>query len=262
MHRAKLTHILAAGLAMVLASAASCAADPRLDRAEAAVAASLPKAVAADVLARIKAAPERFLSLLEEADKESKEVPDLLRRVDKTVALPDSYVPTDLASLDGTGLSVARKGLSLRKEALQALLLMARAAKADGVTLVASSTYRSYEYQVEVFARTAREMGGEAAADRVSARPGHSQHQLGMALDFGSIDDSFAETKASRWLTANARRFGFSLSYPKGLEPVTGYAWESWHYRYIGKPAAALEGEYFGGVQQYLILFFQAFLPQ
>ena len=78
-------------------------------------------------------------------------------------------------------------------------------------------------------------------------------------MDFGPISEAFARTKASRWLTANARRFGFSLSYPKGLTAVTGYEWESWHYRYIGKAAAALEGEFFGGVQEYLVLFLERF---
>jgi D-alanyl-D-alanine carboxypeptidase len=96
---------------------------------------------------------------------------------------------------------------------------------------------------------------GRPQAEMLSAMPGHSQHQLGEAIDFGSITDAFAQTKASRWLSANARRFGFSLSFPKGMTDVTGYGWESWHYRYIGKAAAALEGQYFGGVQQYLMLF-------
>ncbi|MCE1197115.1 D-alanyl-D-alanine carboxypeptidase family protein, partial [bacterium] len=85
-----------------------------------------------------------------------------------------------------------------------------------------------------------------------------SQHQLGTAADFGSITDEFAGTAAGKWVAANAGRFGFSLSFPKGLEPVTGYLWESWHFRYIGKEAAALQEEYFGGVQHYLIVFLDA----
>jgi D-alanyl-D-alanine carboxypeptidase len=134
---------------------------------------------------------------------------------------------------------------------------MDSAARSDGVTLLVASTYRSYAYQAEVWDRSVKE-DGLAQTEASVARPGHSQHQLGTALDFGPISDAFAETKASLWLTANARRFGFSLSYPKGMTGVTGYRWESWHYRYIGKAAAALEGEYFGGVQQYLLMFLEA----
>ncbi len=98
---------------------------------------------------------------------------------------------------------------------------------------------------------------GEAAADRESARAGQSQHQLGLAVDFGSIDDSFAETAAAAWLAVNASRRGWSLSYPKGLETVTGYRWESWHYRYLGTAAAALERKRFVGVQQYALAFLE-----
>ena len=135
---------------------------------------------------------------------------------------------------------------------------MDRAARGSGISLLVSSAYRSYAYQEGVWDRgVAAE--GEAATARVIARPGHSQHQLGLAIDFGSIDDSFAGTPASAWLLANARRFGFSQSYPKGLEEVTGYKWESWHYRYVGKAAAAMEAEFFGGVQQYLVLFLEAY---
>jgi D-alanyl-D-alanine carboxypeptidase len=126
------------------------------------------------------------------------------------------------------------------------------------VTLVFSSAYRSYEYQAEVYARHVREMG-QAAADRASARPGHSQHQLGTVVDFGSIDNSFAESMAGLWMAANAGRFGFSLSYPKGAEGQTGYDWESWHYRYVGKAAAALEAEYFG-LQHWMMVFLERFL--
>ena len=84
-----------------------------------------------------------------------------------------------------------------------------------------------------IYERNVREMGKEAA-DRESAAPGTSQHQLGVAIDFGSISDDFATTKAGLWMEQNAHLFGFSLSYPQGYESVTGYRWESWHYRYIG----------------------------
>jgi D-alanyl-D-alanine carboxypeptidase len=225
---------------------------------DALAASALPQEVKAAVQARIDQAPDDFLRLLEAVLADRRADPMLLYKVDKAKALPAGYAPADLIGLDGTGLSVSRPGHRLRAAAFHALKSMSDAASADGVILEVSSSYRSYEYQVEVFARNVKELGRDKA-EMVSAMPGHSQHQLGEAVDFGSITDAFAGTKASKWLVANARRFGFSLSFPKGMTDVTGYAWESWHYRYIGKAAAALEGRYFGGVQQYLMLFLDAF---
>jgi len=174
--------------------------------------------------------------------------------VDKKHSLPAGYAPSDLVTLTDGSYRVSRNGLTLRRTAATALDEMAKAARADGVTLVASSTYRSYEYQTQVYNRNVREMGQEAA-DRESARPGHSQHQTGLVVDFGSIDDSFAATAAGRWMTANAPRFGWSLSFPDGYEAVTGYRWESWHYRYVGKGLAAFIDNYFDGIQQYALRF-------
>jgi len=174
--------------------------------------------------------------------------------VDKRHSLPAGYAPDDLVTLTEGSYRVSRGGLTLRRAAAAALDEMAKAARADGVTLVASSTYRSYDYQTQVYNRNVREMGQEAA-DRESARPGHSQHQTGLVVDFGSIDDSFAATAAGRWMTANASRFGWSLSFPDGYEAVTGYRWESWHYRYVGKGLAAFIDNYFDGIQQYALRF-------
>jgi D-alanyl-D-alanine carboxypeptidase len=174
--------------------------------------------------------------------------------VDKKHSLPTGYAPSDLVALTEGSYRVSRGGLTLRRAAAAALDEMAKAARADGVTLVASSTYRSYEYQTQVYNRNVREMG-QAAADRESAKPGHSQHQTGLVVDFGSIDDSFAATAAGRWMSANASRFGWSLSFPDGYEAVTGYRWESWHYRYVGKGLAAFIDKYFDGIQQYALRF-------
>lgn len=244
-------------IACSIVLATACVADPRLDSARLAARSSLPPEVAQAAIARIDANPDRFLSLLDQATKDGSADAFMLRRVDKAKALPEGYAPSDLVGLDGTGLSVSRAGHKLRRPACLALKAMDAAARADGVTLLVSSAYRSYDYQVGVWDRGVK-AEGEAATAASIAPPGHSQHQLGMAIDFGSIDDSFAETRASRWLVANAARFGFSLSYPKGLDAVTGYKWESWHYRYIGAAACSLQAEYFGGIQQYLILFLEA----
>jgi D-alanyl-D-alanine carboxypeptidase len=180
--------------------------------------------------------------------------PFLRLLVDKQHPLPEGYEPDDLAELRDGSYRVSRAALMLRRAAADALDEMAKAAMTGGVTLTASSAYRSYGYQVEVYNRIVREMGQEEA-DRESARPGFSQHQTGLALDFGSIDDSFAETAPGRWLAANASRFGWSLSFPRGYEDLTGYRWESWHYRYVGRELAAFIDNYFGGIQQYALRF-------
>jgi D-alanyl-D-alanine carboxypeptidase len=174
--------------------------------------------------------------------------------VDKQHSLPPGYVPSDLVSLSGTSYRLNRAGLTLCKVAADSLEEMAAAARSSGITLIVSSTYRSFNYQEEVYNRIVREMGREAA-DRESARPGHSQHQTGLVADFGSIDDSFALTDAGRWMAANAPRFGWSLSFPDGYEAVTGYRWESWHYRYVGKKLASFIDSYFDGIQQYALRF-------
>jgi D-alanyl-D-alanine carboxypeptidase len=174
--------------------------------------------------------------------------------VDKRHSLSPDYAPQDLVILTDGEYRVNRAGMMLRETAAASLNEMAAAARADGVTLVASSAYRSYSYQEEVYNRIVRELGLEEA-DRESARPGHSQHQTGLVVDFGSIDDSFALTAAGRWILANASRFGWSLSYPDGYEAITGYRWESWHYRYTGRELTAFIDNYFGGIQQYALRF-------
>jgi D-alanyl-D-alanine carboxypeptidase len=174
--------------------------------------------------------------------------------VDKQHPLSPDYTPRDLVVLANGDYMVNREGMLLREVAAASLSEMAATARVDGVVLLASSTYRSYSYQEEVYNRNVRELGREAA-DRESARPGHSQHQTGLVVDFGSIDDSFALTSAGRWILANASRFGWSLSFPDGYEAVTGYRWESWHYRYVGRELAAFIDNYFGGIQQYALRF-------
>ncbi|MDA8426373.1 MAG: M15 family metallopeptidase [Treponema sp.] len=248
------------------AFAQSAAQDPAgaapaagIEKATSALAAAgIPGKVRREIEARIEKRGERFRELLSAALADAAADPWLLARVDKTKGLSKDYVPADLVHLDGTGISVSRRGHELREPAYRALLAMEHAARRDGVDLMVGSAYRSYAYQAGVFAREVRDYG-RVQAERESAHPGSSQHQLGLAIDFAPIDDSFAATRASRWLREHARAFGFSLSYPKGYEAITGYRPESWHYRYIGTAAAALEGEYFGGVQQYLIEFFEAY---
>ena len=227
--------------------------DPRETAFMAAVGV-LPPEQALATSAAFASDKEHFFSMLTAAETESASAGELLQLVDKTHSLAADYEPADLVSLNDYKLRVSRNDLRLRRVIMDAVLAMDQAARAEGITLVFSSAYRSYTYQSGLFTRYAGQYG-EAQADRFSARPGHSQHQLGTAIDFGSIDDTFAETEAGKWMADNAWRFGFSLSYPQGMEERTGYIWESWHFRYLTVAGARIEREYFGGIQQYFLEF-------
>ncbi|MCL1967269.1 MAG: M15 family metallopeptidase [Fibromonadales bacterium] len=173
--------------------------------------------------------------------------------VDKQHPLPPGYVPEDLVMLE-PGLYQLIRPEPLRRAAIESLNKMSAAARKDGVTLAVSSAYRSYDYQTKVYNRNVRELG-KKLADLESAQPGTSQHQTGLAVDFYPVNESFANTKAGQWLVANASRFGWSISFPKGHETATGYKWESWHYRYVGLDIARFIDNYFDGVQHYALRF-------
>jgi zinc D-Ala-D-Ala carboxypeptidase len=165
---------------------------------------------------------------------------------------PATYVPK-LATIKGTSFR-------LRPEAAAAYRKMAAAAGKDGIRFRVVSAYRSYARQKQLFAQYTR-MYGKAYASRIAALPGKSEHQTGLALDLGAasgrgqLAGSFASTRESKWLAKNAYKYGFILRYPKGKEKTTGYAYEPWHYRYVGKTIAknmkaqklkTLEAYYFG----------------
>ena len=112
--------------------------------------------------------------------------------------------------------------------------MFARYHAQTGASLSVVSPYRSYTSQVSVYAGWVKRLG-KAQADRQSARPGHSEHQTGLAVDINTaVAQSFATTPAGKWLAANSWRYGFILRYPDGKEPVTGYEFEPWHFRYVG----------------------------
>ncbi|MBN1646608.1 MAG: M15 family metallopeptidase [Spirochaetales bacterium] len=180
----------------------------------------------------------------------------LLRLVDKQHALSADYAPLDLVRLVDYGITV-RKGreyLSMRAITIPDILEMVKAARAEDIDLEFSSTYRSWADQDRIYKYNVDKYGQEQA-DRESAQPGKSQHQLGTTADFGSITDDFADTPAGIWLYNNAWRYGFSLSYPDGYEKDTGYRHEIWHYRYTGKTGTLMERRFFGGIQQYFLEF-------
>ena len=158
--------------------------------------------------------------------------------VDRSHALPPDYVPEDLVSLPGTGVpTLGGREMLLRREAAWHLRDLVSAAAADGEELVVASAFRSYADQQVSHARLKSIYG--AGADAMSATPGHSQHQLGTAVDFTNaaaayqVKRRFGYTSASAWLLENATEHGFVLAYPPGRDE-SGYGWEPWHYRYVG----------------------------
>jgi D-alanyl-D-alanine carboxypeptidase len=162
---------------------------------------------------------------------------DLDVLVDRSHPLPSDYIPKDLVPLREHGIATMGSEM-LRREAAEPLGRLVEDAKEAGEKLVVASAYRSYEVQQ----RSHRSLMGVlgAGAGRLSATPGHSQHQLGTAVDFTNpavgykLGVPFARTSASRWLEHHAWEYGFVLAYPRGEEERTGYRWEPWHYRYVG----------------------------
>lgn len=138
----------------------------------------------------------------------------------KTYALPESYNPGALLS-----------------ECERAFSEMKSAAAKEGLTLWNASGFRSYELQQSLYNRYC-DRDGKAAADRYSARPGHSEHQSGLALDLNEISSSFANTAEGKWVEKNCHKYGFILRYPRDKEAQTGYMYEPWHIRYVGVSVA------------------------
>ena len=169
---------------------------------------------------------------------------DLHVIVDKRRALPEGYSPPGLQPIPAAWHAQGEAGQQLRGDVIEAMRPMIAAAAVDGVSLRVESAYRSYSEQARTFAYWVSVMG-EAQARRESAVPGHSEHQLGATTDFSDpsngweLVESFAVSPSGRWLAANASRFGFAMSYPPGGEPITGYIYEPWHFRFIGVAAAA-----------------------
>lgn len=163
--------------------------------------------------------------------------------LDTLYKLPPDYAPTDLVSVLEAGFD--RSDLELRAVVMDDLKALKTAADSAGMALELQSAYRSYSYQEQTFSYWVAE-DGEAAALKTSARPGHSEHQLGTGMDFktaGGPDawdvEDWAVTPEGAWLQANAATYGFVMSYPKGQEALTCYSYEPWHYRYVGRNAAA-----------------------
>lgn len=156
--------------------------------------------------------------------------------VNRQHAISELYAP-DVRKVIGPGMSQ-----KLRDDAATALEEMFAAAKEEGFKLSIVSGYRSYSKQATIYSRK-KANEGQKAADRVSARPGTSEHQLGLAMDVAKLGGSqlnggFGKTKEGQWVNENAHRFGFIVRYQQGYEEITGYMYEPWHVRYVGKEHA------------------------
>jgi len=157
--------------------------------------------------------------------------------VDTHFRLPADYAPPDLVSTTEAGLN---GGHELRSLVIPHLAALAAAAAAAGHPIAVQSAYRSYQTQVTTFKYWVS-VDGYAYALKSSARPGHSEHQLGTTLDIRAKGgkapwdyQDWASTPTGAWVNANAWRFGFALSYPKGYASQTCYMYEPWHFRYLG----------------------------
>ena len=220
-----------------------------------------------ELAARLSAEPSALLRDLDGRPVAVVDVPlgearIVLLPVTRDRPLPDGYEPPDLTRAGGR---------PVRQVILGDLEAMIDAAATDGVELAPISAYRSPGEQAAAFEsavwRALGRAGGtidraeaEARAARFVAPPGHSQHQLGTAVDFSSweigyaIQPRFDETVASRWLAARGWEFGFVLPYPRDKEERTGYAYEPWHWRWIGRPlAAALWRDGYFGHPHYVV---------
>ncbi len=157
---------------------------------------------------------------------------------------PIDYEPADLVVLDSSDAFDNSRGLRLARPAAEALSAMAKSMHADGAgRLFLNSGYRSYGYQQELFDAKVVQYGLDGALIR-SAKAGHSEHQLGLAADVSvtaqgcAIMHCFGETVAGQWIAANAWQYGFIVRYKEGFTETTGFTYEPWHLRYVGKTIA------------------------
>lgn len=176
---------------------------------------------------------------------------------------PTAQPGPDIQVADGityvNGILIANKTYSLPADynpgvdptAQAAFDEMAQAAANEGLNIYISSGFRSYDYQAGLYQRYV-DRDGQAAADTYSARPGHSEHQTGLAFDLNTISDSFANTPEGQWVAAHCHEYGFILRYPAEKEEITGYKYEPWHLRYLGIEQATAVAESGLCLEEYL----------
>ena len=157
-----------------------------------------------------------------------------------TKPLPDGFTPKGLAEPNVPArMDKSEEERSVRKDVVEPLERMFKDAKAAGHNLMVGSAFRSPQLQQKYYDNYVVTSGVEAA-DQYSAKPGSSEHQLGLSVDISTesrecyLSECFTALPDGEWLAANAYKYGFTLRYKKGKEVITGYNFEPWHYRYVG----------------------------
>ncbi|MDS2172077.1 M15 family metallopeptidase [Nesterenkonia sp. CL21] len=183
--------------------------------------------------------PEDFYPPVSEASSDPDSIHVLVNRLNPLDPL--DHQPDDLTTPQ---VRSSYDGMLLREQAADALAELFSASDAEGLLMTLTSAYRSYGYQQQLYDGRAAELG-VAGADEYTARPGHSEHQTGLAADVIAYDNPtcgmgacFGDTAEGIWLAENAHRFGFIIRYQEGTEDITGYAYEPWHLRYVGEETA------------------------
>lgn len=166
--------------------------------------------------------------------------------VNKAISLASTYQPADIV-VPNVPLQSGKstQEMSLRREPASALESMFAAAAEQGVQLKLASGYRSYDLQGHYYNSLVKSLGAEEA-NKVSAKPGTSEHQTGLAADIASysndvchLETCFGTMAEGQWLANNAHTYGFIIRYPQSKTAITGYNYEPWHIRYVGKELAA-----------------------
>jgi D-alanyl-D-alanine carboxypeptidase len=159
---------------------------------------------------------------------------------------PKDYEPASLTAPSAMRLAgrPTDANMQVNSEVAIALDQLDADARAADINLKVISAYRSYDTQRMIYDSEVRGFG-QAQADRESARPGHSEHQTGWAVDLGAVNNKceieacFADTPEGKWLADNAHKYGFIIRYGADQESITGYQYEPWHLRFVGKDLAA-----------------------
>lgn len=164
---------------------------------------------------------------------------ELLVLVNKYNKLPSGFKQYNLVNMSKEYTVNDGKNYQLAEVAYEKFVQMSNAAKKEGLTIKTLSAYRTEDYQRGLYNNSLRN-NGKAHAEKYSAKPGYSEHQTGLAVDINSVRGAFETTTEFRWLQKHAHEYGFILRYQKGKEWITGYAYEPWHYRYVGLDAAKI----------------------
>lgn len=175
--------------------------------------------------------------------------------VNKYYRINNDFEPQNLKAIDS---KYRTKYLEMTEEAATAFNNMAKDAENQGYSIIAISTYRTYEYQENLYNKYAQ-TDGTTKADTYSARPGHSEHHTALAVDIKNATKAytkFGETKEFEWMKENAHKYGYILRYTKENEFITGYSNEPWHYRYVGiEIATQMKNENITSYEEYYFMY-------